>query len=219
MASGEGEQWDAQKMLDLYIHDYMVKKNMYETSEIFAKEANVCHSVVIDSPEGFLTEWWMMFWDIYSSRLSKHPEAKEESSNKTKQMMPNEIQNFCPILPKPDVHQQRTGQDFGKMMGQPAAGLLAAKIYEEEHLKHPTRDLNPNIQLLDVDKLAHSKPSSSNTSHTQQQISKKAQQWVVRDNTRGISLGKSLPMGSALYGVPKGVFPRTGLHDAGLFVF
>ncbi|KZV57904.1 hypothetical protein F511_12510 [Dorcoceras hygrometricum] len=35
------EDWDAQKMLDKYIHDYMIRKNMHTTAEIFAKEAEI----------------------------------------------------------------------------------------------------------------------------------------------------------------------------------
>ncbi|KAL3624878.1 hypothetical protein CASFOL_031546 [Castilleja foliolosa] len=34
------ENWDPQMMLDLYIHNYMTKKNMQTSADIFANEAN-----------------------------------------------------------------------------------------------------------------------------------------------------------------------------------
>lgn len=36
-------------------------------------EANLssAESVIIDSPEGFLYEWWSLFWDIYNARNNK----------------------------------------------------------------------------------------------------------------------------------------------------
>lgn len=30
---------------------------------------------VINPPEGFLSEWWSLFWDVYSSRLTNNPQA------------------------------------------------------------------------------------------------------------------------------------------------
>ncbi|XP_059634784.1 transcriptional corepressor LEUNIG_HOMOLOG-like [Cornus florida] len=237
----------AQMGLDRYIYDYMVKNKMYKAADIFALEANVgqgpvvtealllysvihdeygtCRLIVnlgfvlgIDSSEGLLTEWWRVFWDIYSSRLQEHPEGNEDSSNKATQRMINELHNISPIMTKPEMNQQFSiGMDFNNMLRQPAADLLAAKIYEEERLRHLTaKDLYSNAQSLGVDKLALSRPSSSNASYTQQQLSKMAQQRVMRDNIRGISLGRTLPMDSTLHGVPKSIFPRTGLHDTGM---
>ncbi|KAI3456250.1 hypothetical protein Pfo_012913 [Paulownia fortunei] len=96
------EDWDPQKMLDMYIHDYMIRKNMHTTAEIFAKEADVCpKSVVINPPEGFLSEWWSLFWDLYYAKLSKHPQAAQVSSSKATQNAP---QNVHPVLPVPDVN-------------------------------------------------------------------------------------------------------------------
>ncbi|CAI0468725.1 unnamed protein product, partial [Linum tenue] len=33
--------WDAQKMFDMYLLDYMVKRNMHETAAHFRAESNV----------------------------------------------------------------------------------------------------------------------------------------------------------------------------------
>lgn len=37
---------------------------------------------VINEPYGFLTEWWTIFWDIYSSRELARPQAMENSTVK-----------------------------------------------------------------------------------------------------------------------------------------
>ncbi|XP_004295622.1 PREDICTED: transcriptional corepressor LEUNIG-like [Fragaria vesca subsp. vesca] len=83
-SSGRLDFWDAEKMLDLYVHDYMVKKNMHKTAAIFRKEADVYSEspVVIDTKEGFLNEWWTVFYDMYSLRTSelKPQEAKAEAA-------------------------------------------------------------------------------------------------------------------------------------------
>ncbi|KAJ7968579.1 Transcriptional corepressor LEUNIG-like protein [Quillaja saponaria] len=67
MASGEN--WDPDQILQLYLHDYMVKRRMNKAAAIFKEEANVGDNpIVIDSPEGFLYEWWSIFYEIYASR-------------------------------------------------------------------------------------------------------------------------------------------------------
>ncbi|XP_055825661.1 uncharacterized protein LOC129894146 [Solanum dulcamara] len=43
------------------------------TAEIFAAEANVVNPdiVAIESPEGFLKEWWVVFYEKFCSNLAK----------------------------------------------------------------------------------------------------------------------------------------------------
>ncbi|KAL2961971.1 hypothetical protein AAZX31_17G116300 [Glycine max] len=76
--------WEADKMLDLYIHDYLTKRQLHATARIFQAEGNVSTDpIVIDAPSGFLFEWWSVFWDIYIARANqklqdtaqKHQEA------------------------------------------------------------------------------------------------------------------------------------------------
>lgn len=97
--------------LDVYIHDYFVKRNLHATARAFQAESRVprdtvgkirskqisrkivifFHSLVfsslmvfffdialvcllfsaIDSPGGFLMEWWSVFWDIFVARANK----------------------------------------------------------------------------------------------------------------------------------------------------
>ncbi|KZV57570.1 hypothetical protein F511_03030 [Dorcoceras hygrometricum] len=106
------EGWDAQMMLDEYIRDYMMKNNMYEAAYIFTEEANICdRPVVIDSKEGFLAEWWSLFWDVYSNVLSKRPTATEGYTSKNSfqdncratQNAGNGPQNIPLETPRPDM--------------------------------------------------------------------------------------------------------------------
>ncbi|KAL6992552.1 hypothetical protein U1Q18_010662 [Sarracenia purpurea var. burkii] len=221
MASGE--PWDSEKMLDLYIYDYMVKNNMHNAAEVFAKEANVGKNpVAINAPCGFLTEWWIIFWEIYSSRLLTHP----ESSHKPQMIMENDgQQNICHTLSRPDMYQQGGRQfpiaistAFDKILAQSPICSLASKIYEEGHLRLPAKDLIPNLRHLDVNELTPLKPSSSHhSSHFQQQIPPKAQLWTARDKSYGVDLGRTSPMDTILYGVPEDTLTRAGHHGAGLF--
>ncbi|KAK7347449.1 hypothetical protein VNO80_21979 [Phaseolus coccineus] len=63
--------------LDLYIYDYLMKRQLHATARVFQAEGNVSTGpVVIEAPSGFLLEWWSVFWDIYIARANqKHTEA------------------------------------------------------------------------------------------------------------------------------------------------
>ncbi|KAH6792927.1 LEUNIG-like protein [Perilla frutescens var. hirtella] len=98
------DEWDAQKMLDLYIYDYLVRKNMHTTADILAQEADIHpKSVVINPPEGFLSEWWSLFWDVYSSRVPNNPQAGQGSSSQPPVNDGSLPQNAHPGSTMPDV--------------------------------------------------------------------------------------------------------------------
>ncbi|TKY54922.1 Transcriptional corepressor LEUNIG [Spatholobus suberectus] len=80
--------WEADKMLDVYIYDYLMKRQLHASARIFQAEGNVSTDpVVIDAPSGFLFEWWSVFWDIYIARASqKHSEAAASSYSKSQQI-------------------------------------------------------------------------------------------------------------------------------------
>ncbi|KAI4299397.1 hypothetical protein L6164_032864 [Bauhinia variegata] len=83
MSSSSGRPWDSEKILQLYLHDYMVRRGMHETAAIFKKEAGVYQdSAVMDSPNGFLHEWWSIFNEVYSSKEQNNQKNGPESSNK-----------------------------------------------------------------------------------------------------------------------------------------
>ncbi|KAL0353069.1 UNVERIFIED_CONTAM: Transcriptional corepressor LEUNIG [Sesamum angustifolium] len=98
------EEWDPQKMLDLYIYDYLIRKNLHLTAETFSREAGVHpKSVAIDPPEGFLQEWWSLFWDLYSDKLRKLDQEAQPSSSKATANAGYMPQNVHPVVPMPDV--------------------------------------------------------------------------------------------------------------------
>ncbi|XP_039808056.1 transcriptional corepressor LEUNIG-like isoform X8 [Panicum virgatum] len=69
--------WEADKMLDSYIYDYLLKRNLQNTAKAFQTESNVPSApVAIDAPGGFLFEWWSVFWDIFIARTNeKHSDS------------------------------------------------------------------------------------------------------------------------------------------------
>ncbi|XP_073049297.1 uncharacterized protein [Primulina eburnea] len=101
------DDWDAQKMLDKYIHDYMIRKNLHTAAEIFANEADISpEPAAVNPPEGFLTEWWSLFWDVYSAKLP-NPEETKDSSDKNvgsvsqRPDMNHMLPSVCPQQPTP----------------------------------------------------------------------------------------------------------------------
>ncbi|KAH7838084.1 hypothetical protein Vadar_021837 [Vaccinium darrowii] len=151
------EEWDAQKKLDQYIYDYLVRKNLLTSAEIFAKEANVdAEPIVEEEPDGFLKEWWYIFWEQYSSGMPKQPESMEGSSAKATQIMGNEQLNHF---------HGNLGLD-NMLLGKLQASLFAATIYDREQCGLPAIEMNSNQQLVGVDNLVHSHPSSSNARET-----------------------------------------------------
>ncbi|KAI4376325.1 hypothetical protein MLD38_014102 [Melastoma candidum] len=69
--------WEADKMLDVYIHDYFLKRDLKNTAQAFQTEGKVSSDpVAIDAPGGFLFEWWSVFWDIFIARTNeKHSDV------------------------------------------------------------------------------------------------------------------------------------------------
>ncbi|XP_027918066.1 transcriptional corepressor LEUNIG-like isoform X2 [Vigna unguiculata] len=90
--------WEADKMLDLYIYDYLTKRQLHTTARLFKAEANVSTGpVVIEAPRGFLFEWWSVFWDIYIARANQKAEAASYSKNqqiKARLMQKQQEQEF-----------------------------------------------------------------------------------------------------------------------------
>jgi hypothetical protein len=66
--------------LHSYIYDYCIKHNFHNAAHAFANEANVNidQKVQIDAPEGFLSEWWAVFWDLYNAKV-RDPNASKEA--------------------------------------------------------------------------------------------------------------------------------------------
>ncbi|KAI4335796.1 hypothetical protein L6164_014406 [Bauhinia variegata] len=106
--------WEADKMLDVYIYDYLMKRNLHASASTFLAEGKVSTDpVAIDAPGSFLFEWWSVFWDIFIARTDeKHSEAAT-SYIKSQQIKAQEMQKQQEQEhQKPNQHQEMQMQLF-----------------------------------------------------------------------------------------------------------
>ncbi|KAI9395895.1 hypothetical protein POPTR_004G045601v4 [Populus trichocarpa] len=207
------EGWDDQQMLDQYLYDYFIKRKLHKTAAIFREQANVAAKPVEinDSAQGFLYDWWTMFYDVYvyrQSRKGQNVKGKAPVNVMDEQMSQNEKRNAYQIAPQLAINQLRHGQfpsgsDFDMMLRQPGASLIATRMFEEQF--HPVRNYDPQLQAFDVNKLNLSNSASAISSYLPLQ----AQQFL-RDNRDGISIGGASPLRINPYGA------QTGMGDGWL---
>ncbi|KAK7350246.1 hypothetical protein VNO77_08596 [Canavalia gladiata] len=215
--------WEADKMLDVYIHDYFVKRNLHASAKAFMTEGKVATDpVAIDAPGGFLFEWWSVFWDIFIARTNeKHSEPAaayiEQRSAQLQRRDPNH----------PALGGSINAINSEGMVGQPPASMLAMKMYEER-IKNPhSMDSGTSSALIDANKIALLKPGTShqgqlvqgnsgNMSTALQQIQARAP--LTSDIKGEVNLGvrpKSLPMDASVYRQAI-LQSKSGLGGAGL---
>ncbi|XP_010245979.1 PREDICTED: transcriptional corepressor LEUNIG_HOMOLOG-like isoform X2 [Nelumbo nucifera] len=236
--------WEADKMLDVYIYDYLLKRNLHASAKAFMSEGKVAADpVAIDAPGGFLFEWWSVFWDIFIARTNeKHSEvaaayieAQQMKAREHQQQL--QMQQLQLMQQRHAQLQRRDGPTLGGpinpmnsegMLGQSTATVLAAKMYEER-MKHPhSMDAETSPQFIDASRMAllksatnHAGPlvqgNSGGVSAALQQMQARTQQ--TTDIKGEVNLGvtqRSMPMDpSSIYG--QGIMqPKTGLASAGL---
>ncbi|XP_016541978.2 transcriptional corepressor LEUNIG_HOMOLOG isoform X7 [Capsicum annuum] len=220
--------WEADKMLNVYIHDYLLKRKLHNSAKAFMTEGKVATDpVAIDAPGGFLFEWWSVFWDIFIARTNeKHSEAaaayietqhmKAREHQQQQQLQMQQLQ----LMQQRNAQLQRRNPNHSPlggpvtainsegMMGQPSASVLAMKMYEEQ-MKHPQpMDLETSSALIDPNRMALLKSShqgqlvQGNLGNMLQQIQGRPQ--LATDIKGEVNLGgtqKSLPMDpSSIYG-------------------
>ncbi|KAJ4728500.1 Transcriptional corepressor LEUNIG [Melia azedarach] len=239
MAQGN---WEADKMLDVYIHDYLLKRKLHASAKAFMTEGKVATDpVAIDAPGGFLFEWWSVFWDIFISRTNeKHSENAaayiEAQQFKAREQQLQLMQHRNAQLQRRDPNHSGLGGSMSAlnsegMMGQPSASVLAMKMYEER-MKHPhPMDSETSPGLIDANKMALLKPatnhqgqlvqgSSGNMSAALQRIQGRTA--LTSDIKSEVNLGatqksKSVLGGSGLNqgvtGLPLKGWPLTGLDQ------
>ncbi|GAB2233493.1 hypothetical protein Drorol1_Dr00002716 [Drosera rotundifolia] len=144
--------WEADKMLDVYIHDYLVKRDLKATAQAFQAEGKVSSDpVAIDAPGGFLFEWWSVFWDIFIARTNeRHSEVAASYIEQQQQQQQQQSQQPSQQQPQPQQQQQRRdgapilngtanglpGNDSLMRQNSGTVNVLATKMYEER-LKLP----------------------------------------------------------------------------------
>ncbi|XVE78074.1 hypothetical protein DITRI_Ditri13aG0114900 [Diplodiscus trichospermus] len=237
--------WEADKMLDVYIHDYLLKRKLHASAKAFMTEGKVATDpVAIDAPGGFLFEWWSVFWDIFIARTNeKHSEAAaayiEAQQVKAREQQQLQMQQLQLMqqrnaqLQRRDPNHPALGGSVNTinsegMVGQPSASVLAMKMYEER-VKHPLSvDSEASSVLIDANRMALLKTqaanhqgqmvqgSPGNMSAALQQIQSRT---PLTTDIKSENLGgnqKSLPMDpSSIYGQAI-LQPKSGLSGAGL---
>ncbi|MQM01692.1 hypothetical protein Taro_034447 [Colocasia esculenta] len=233
--------WEADKMLDVYIYDYLLKRNLHASAKAFMAEGKVAADpVAIDAPGGFLFEWWSVFWDIFIARTNdKHSEAAA-AYIESHQMKAREHQQQLQMQ-QLQLIQQRQAQlrrDTGHpslsgpvntinsdgILGPSSASVLAAKLYEERMKVPPSMESESSPQF-DANRMALLKSAANHpgqlvqgnpggVSGALQQIQARTQQ--TTDIKSEVNLGatqRSSPMD--LYG--QGIMQsKSGLATAGL---
>nr|KJB30143.1 hypothetical protein B456_005G131200 [Gossypium raimondii] len=227
--------WEADKMLDVYIYDYLVKKKLHTTAKSFMTEGKVAPDpVAIDAPGGFLFEWWSVFWDIFISRTNdKHSEAaaayieaqqikaKEQQQLQMQQlqlMRQAQLQRRDPNNPSMVGPVNAIGSEG--MLGQSNASALAAKMYEER-MKQPNAVTSETSQPLLDARMALLKSATNHPGQLVQGnhggVTAALQQ--IQDIKGEVNLGgtqRSMPMDpSSIYG--QGIMQlKPGIGNAGL---
>ncbi|XP_065862846.1 transcriptional corepressor LEUNIG_HOMOLOG isoform X2 [Euphorbia lathyris] len=234
--------WEADKMLDVYIYDYLVKKKLHATAKSFMTEGKVAPDpVAIDAPGGFLFEWWSVFWDIFIARTNeKHSEAaaayieaqqikaKEQQQLQMQQLqMMRQVQLQQRGASNPTLSGTVNAVGSEGVLGQSNASAMAAKMYEER-MKHSNQmDSETSQPLLDA-RMPILKPGTNHPSQlvqgnsgsitaALQQIQARTQQ--TTDIKTEVNLGatqRSLPIDpSSIYG--QGIMQsKPGMGNAGL---
>lgn len=170
--------WEADKMLDVYIHDYMLKRKLHASAKAFMTEGKVAtEPVAIDAPGGFLFEWWSVFWDIFIARTNaKHSDAAaayiEVQQVKAREQQQLQMQHLQLVqqrnaqLQRRDPNHPTLGGSLNNahsegMMGQASPSLLAMKMMYGERMKHPhAMDLETSPAMIDANRMAHMKAAT-----------------------------------------------------------
>uniref|UniRef100_A0A0E0K6R6 LisH domain-containing protein n=1 Tax=Oryza punctata TaxID=4537 RepID=A0A0E0K6R6_ORYPU len=238
--------WEADKMLDVYIYDYLLKRNLQSTAKAFMAEGKVAADpVAIDAPGGFLFEWWSVFWDIFIARTNeKHSEVAaaylEAQQIKAREHQQQMQMQQLQLIQHRHAQLQRTNASHPSLsgpintlnsdgiLGHSTASVLAAKMYEER-LKHPQSFDSEGSQLLDASRMALLKSAATNhagqlvpgtpgnVSTTLQQIQARNQQTMDIKSEGNMGVAqRSLPMDPSSLYGQGIIQPKPGLGGAGL---
>ncbi|XP_078168203.1 transcriptional corepressor LEUNIG isoform X2 [Carex rostrata] len=158
--------WEADKMLDVYIYDYFVKRNLQATAKAFQAEGKVSSDpVAIDAPGGFLFEWWSVFWDIFIARTNEKHSDIAASYIETQLMKAREQQqqnNSQQPSPHQQLPQQNTNQTQNQQQLQMQQMLLQR---QQQHHQNQQQQQQQQQQLQQP-----SPQQNQNQNHQQQQL-------------------------------------------------
>nr|WDA53386.1 transcriptional corepressor leunig-like protein [Erycina pusilla] len=233
--------WEADKMLDVYIYDYLLKRNLQTTAKAFMAEGKVAPDpVAIDAPGGFLFEWWSVFWDIFIARTNeKHSEvaaayieaqqlkAREQQQQLQMQQLQFMQQRQVQLQRNNSAHQLTTpvsAMNSDGITGASPASVLAAKLYEERFKHSQSMDSETSNQLLDPNRMALLKSPTSHPGQlvqgnpaTFQQIQARNQQSTeIKCEGNLAAAQRSLPMDHSSIYSQSIIQSKSGLAGPGL---
>ncbi|KAF8708857.1 hypothetical protein HU200_030248 [Digitaria exilis] len=150
--------WEADKMLDVYIYDYLMKRNLQATAKAFIAEGKVATDpVAIDAPGGFLFEWWSIFWDIFhSSSTAKASSASSSAAPLVDINKSREHQMRLQLL-----HQHNAASI--NALSSDVSAVLASKMMEDRIRNPNPADSDASQHLLDANKIALLKSQPNHT--------------------------------------------------------
>lgn len=221
-----GKEWDAEKMLHLYIYNYMKKRGLHGAAETFAKETNI-EMLELDYDEGLLTDWWELFWPKFCSRMTQQVEGNPQSSAQPPIKVALDMLAAMKSPKAGGSRQPLTGNlHVNNVMGQPPASVLQTfpGISQRRAGKHPmTTDTTsipgksaaramgkgplgfPPVKLLPTEITAVLPPG--NPSHLQRPVTIQPPPQVVRA-PQSVQLESTYPAGQDLAYSPAA--PNTG---------
>jgi regulator of protease activity HflC (stomatin/prohibitin superfamily) len=121
--------------LDVYIYDYLVKRNLQASAKAFLNEGKVSSDpVAIDAPGGFLFEWWSVFWDIFIARTNEKHSEVAASYIETQQLKAREQQQKQQQQQQ-HQHQQQQAAQLQQMQLQ----LLQQHHAQQQHQQQQQR--------------------------------------------------------------------------------
>ncbi|WJX22303.1 hypothetical protein P8452_11623 [Trifolium repens] len=195
-------------MFRSYVHEYMIKRGMHNTAEIFMNEANVpqthpidmqfVDSMFDDSPEGVLHEWWSVFSEVFSSRLRSHQESQPQSPNMVPRMTDTSMNTSSFRIPQMPMNEQRPQQfqassSFNNMMAQTASRLMPPRLHNNNNpLGNLAEHIDPSLApLINENDPNFFSPMSSN--HPLQGVGNQPQKQVYKDNGIVMRVGRLVP--------------------------
>uniref|UniRef100_A0A7N0TBV3 Transcriptional corepressor LEUNIG n=1 Tax=Kalanchoe fedtschenkoi TaxID=63787 RepID=A0A7N0TBV3_KALFE len=138
--------WEADKMLDVYIYDYLLKRKLQVSAKAFVEEARVSTDpVAIDAPGGFLLEWWSVFWDIFIARTNEKRSEVAASYVETQMIKARELQQQ-----QQHPHQKTQAQQQGNQLQMQLLLQRHAQQQQQRHQRDGTSHTGMNpVSFLD----------------------------------------------------------------------
>ncbi|PON70795.1 Guanine nucleotide-binding protein, beta subunit [Parasponia andersonii] len=169
--------WEADKMLDVYIHDYLLKRKLHASAKAFMTEGKVAtdpdvetvgnkskgnqqfECAAIDAPGGFLFEWWSVFWDIFIARTNEKHSEPAAAYIETQQIKAREQQQLQ--IQQLQLMQQRNAQ-LQRSPNNPALGGSINAISSDGVMGQPSASVL--AMKMYEERMKHSHSMDSETS-------------------------------------------------------